>query len=345
MIDGIPVQRWLFLRPSAESLRRGRLDLSAAFLYFYPATLLRLRRLLQTFKPDVVNLHFPDCQISYVLWARKRFAFRLVVSLHGDEIEHWTPTKLHPRGGLTRLRRILREADAVTACSRYLMFQAIKVESSIAQKAHVIQNGLDRERFYDQSCYRHTRPYVLAYGRLVYKKGFDLLLQAFAQIAHRHPGLDLIIAGEGEEKEQLHTLSMQCGIGDRVYFYGRASQEEIVRLLNGCRLAAVPSRQEPFGIAALEANAAGRPLLATRVGGLPEAAERGDAVNLVSPTVEGIAAGLNEALSSGIDAAIGNRRNGHGSLISWRAVARQYLQVYNGFEASEYRLCGLHNQS
>ena len=156
---------------------------------------------------------------------------------------------------------LLRNADAVTACSRYLLGEAVKFENSIAPKALVIHNGIEPERFDDTSPYPHPRPYVLAYGRLAFKKGFDLLVRSFAKIATSRPNLDLVIAGEGEQRSALERLSARSGIGGRVYFYGRASQPEIIRLLNGCRMVVVPSRQEPFGIAALEALAAGRPVL------------------------------------------------------------------------------------
>jgi glycosyltransferase involved in cell wall biosynthesis len=346
VVDGISVQRWLFLRPDMESVLRGRPDLLAASLYFYPATLDRLRRLLQEFKPDVLNVHFPDGQISHVLWARQQFKFRLVVSLHGNEVERWSLVETHRGRGSARLQAILREADAVTACSRYLMSQAMHLESSIGHKAHVIPNGIDHERFLDQSYYGHPRPYILAYGRLVYKKGFDLLLRAFAQIADRHPEFDLIIAGEGEDGKQLQSLSAQYRIAHRVYFYGCASQPEIICLLNGCRLMAVPSRHEPFGIAALEAIAARRPVLATCVGGLPEVAASGP-VRLVEPTVEGIAVGLSEMLNSRTQFPIASSRRPDVdvSVTSWREVARQYLQVYAGLKTNEYALCAVHNDA
>ncbi|MBZ5596315.1 MAG: glycosyltransferase family 4 protein [Acidobacteriia bacterium] len=336
-IDGVSVRRWLFLTPGLEHLRRGRPDLLAASSYFYPATLHQLGRLMGDFQPDVVNVHFPDNQIPHVLWARRRFAFRLVVSLHGNDVERWSSMETRTDAGSTGFKSLLRDADAVTACSRYLLRQAAKVESSITPKAHVIHNGIDLERFEDRSCYPHPRPYLLAYGRLVYQKGFDLLVRAFAQIAPMYPDLDLIIAGEGAERNELERLSAQSGVGSRVYFQGRASQPEIIRLLNGCRLVAVPSRHESFGIVALEALAAGRPVLATRVGGLPEVTE-GAPVNLVEPAVEDLVAGLNEMLSE-TPFSGGRAPRSRISTASWPEVAERYLQLYSQLVSPERVLC------
>jgi glycogen(starch) synthase len=328
-IDGVPVRRWLFLTPALEYLRRGRPDLLAASFHLYPTALNRLGQLMREFRPDVMNVHFPDNQIPHVLWARRRFRFRLVVSLHGDDVERLISEEPYSAADAasTGLKTLLREADAVTACSHHLMREAAKLEASVTGKMHVIHNGVAVERFQDQSHYPHPRPYVLAYGRLVYKKGFDLLVRAFARIALTYPNLDLIIAGEGEEKGELEKLTAQSGISGRIYFYGRASELEIVRLLNGCRMVAVPSRQEPFGIVAIEALAAGRPVLATRVGGLPEVTN-GAAVSLVEPTVEGLVAGLNEALCAERVCSVTDPVQPRQKLRSWGEMTDDYMRSY-----------------
>src|ERR1051326_9008917 len=84
-IDGVSVHRWLFLKPQLQRLIR-RPDLFLASLYFNPSTLLKFARLVRRFRPDVINVHFPDSQIPFVLWLRRRFSFRLGVSLVGGEI-------------------------------------------------------------------------------------------------------------------------------------------------------------------------------------------------------------------------------------------------------------------
>src|SRR5690606_37416515 len=98
--------------------------------------------------------------------------------------------------------------------------------------------------------------------------------------------IDLLIAGDGEEKESLISKTQKLGLAGNIHFVGRASSDQVVQLLNGCRFVVVPSRQEPFGIVALEAMAARKPLLATAVGGLVELLEPTSAC-LVQPTVEG----------------------------------------------------------
>jgi glycosyltransferase involved in cell wall biosynthesis len=359
IMDGISVRRLLFLSPSIDTLQRGRPDLFLASFYYYPSSLWRLQNIIRTFRPEIVNVHFPDHQIHFVLALRQRFQFRLIVSLHGHEIEKVasddsvkdTNAPKHS-GAAESLRMILREADAVTACSQYLLDKAIQVEPSIAGKGQVIHNGIDPERFINKSVHLHPRPYAFAFGRLTHKKGFDLLLKAFAQSDAVERGVDLIIAGEGEEENALSLLAQQLGLESRVHFLGRATPTEVVRLLNGALFVVVPSRREPFGIVALEALAAGKPVLATKTGGLEEFLSEFSedkvrldqtgftkeqrpsfgstpVVTLVEPNVEKLTYGLRQMLASGNDL----RHTGDYHIsdkYSWAHVTRTYESVLVG---------------
>jgi glycosyltransferase involved in cell wall biosynthesis len=297
------VERWPFLNSSADALRDGRFDLALAGAYYRPASLARLTRLIAAFQPDVVNVHFPEARLAGVLRIRAAHRFRLVVSLHGDDVErcfrHGSERQTHS------LRTFLRNADVVTACSKYLLDRATAVEPSIACKSSVIHNGVDPARFEERAAYAHPRPYLLGLGRHTYKKGFDLLVDAFARLASRFPNVDLILAGDGEERERLTTQCAALGLQHRVEFYGRATATEVIQLLNGCRVAVIPSREEPFGIVALEAVLAGRPTVATRVGGLPELvaalgvgpSDETPAVRWTEPEPRGLQRALAEALT------------------------------------------------
>jgi len=281
---------------------------------------------MRRFRPDVINVHFPDHQIPFVMALRREFDVRLVVSLHGYDIEAVTADESclngnglrdssYQRSSINRLRSILNEADTVTACSQYLLTKAIGVEPSISDKGRVIHNGIDPKRFENKASYEFGRPYFLAIGRLVHSKGFDMLLDAFARI---NSNVKLIIAGEGEEREVLENQARQLGLERRIHFFGAATPEQIVSLLNGSLLVVIPSRFESFGIVALEALAAGKPILASRVGGLPEllmsvrhqvedrlssTSDAGDKpldqfMTLVEPTASALASGLTRLLCS-----------------------------------------------
>lgn len=292
--DGIPITRWLMLRPNLPDLRRGRLDALLAACVYYPLTLRRLARLMQTFQPQTVNFHFPTHLTHFVLWLRRRYAFRLVVSLHGHDVLGDSARSAYEG---RQFRQLLAQADAVTACSADLLAKATALAPSIAPRAAVHYNGVDLARFADRTPFPHPRPYLLFFGRLIATKGVDLLLEAFAQNAALQPELDLLLAGDGDLHQVLEAQSALLGIHNRVHFLGRAAPKQIVQLLNGCCFAVFPSRVEPFGIVAVEAMAAGKAVLATRVGGFPEVLPVPPNC-LVEPTVDALASALTDWLSN-----------------------------------------------
>jgi glycosyltransferase involved in cell wall biosynthesis len=349
----------LFLTPGLSSLKRKRPDLFLASFYFYPNSLWRLRKIVRSFRPDVVNVHFPDHQIPFVLALRGLINVRLVVSLHGHDIERLNIDDLVPnengisglryqRPAVDRLRSILVRADAVTACSQYLLEKAIRFEPSIGSKGRVIHNGIDLTRFRNKTAYVSSRSYILGLGRLVRAKGFDLLLDAFAQTGSEKT--DLIIAGAGEERAALENQARELGLEGRVHFFGPATAEQAVSLLNGCMLVVIPSRSESFGIVALDALAAGKPILATSVGGLVELLtdvykEFGDGIRassatfgryqdvatvaqgvmLVDPNAQALAEGLSKALHSNPRETC--RVEPRMDRYSWDRVGREYEAV------------------
>lgn len=109
------------------------------------------------------------------------------------------------------------------------------------------------------------QPHIVAMGRFVHKKGFDDLLRAFAvlELPNRQPRLTL--AGDGPEAEQLHRLSRELGIADRVEFPGWI--EDVTAFLDPADLFVLPSRDEPFGIVVLEAMARNAAIVSTRTKG------------------------------------------------------------------------------
>ncbi len=120
---------------------------------------------------------------------------------------------------------------------------------------------------------------VLTMAKLLHRKGLDLLLEAFAKLNNDRAAL--VIAGSGPEEANLRALAVARGIAPRVRFLGH--RDDTGDLLAACDLFVLPSRAEGLGVAALEALAAARPVLATRVGGLAEVVVDGRCGLLVPP--------------------------------------------------------------
>jgi glycogen(starch) synthase len=124
-------------------------------------------------------------------------------------------------------------------------------------------------------------PRLLCLGRAVSQKGFDLALAAFARLVPRFPGIRLTIGGDGKEKPSLEAMAHQLGVANSVEFRGWVQPEHVPELLSSHTLVLMPSRFEPFGIVALQAAQMARPVVATRVGGLPEVVAAGETGLLV----------------------------------------------------------------
>ena len=122
---------------------------------------------------------------------------------------------------------------------------------------------------------------LLFVGRLVSVKGADLAIEALRQLHERGVSTTLTIYGDWPERAALEQEVEQAGIGSAVTFEGWTGPEELAAQYRTSNLLLVPSRHEPFGIVALEAIASGCPVVASRIGGLPEAV--GDCGLLVPP--------------------------------------------------------------
>ena len=144
-------------------------------------------------------------------------------------------------------------------------------------------NGVD-QRYFNLSS--KSGDYVLFLGRAdVHMKGLDLLVAAFAQISESYPNLRLKIAGRAEETQTalLNKLVSGSGVEERIDVLGAVGEEEKDALLANARFACMPSRYEGWGIAAVEAQAAGKAVLATQISGLQDAVRHGETGHLVVP--------------------------------------------------------------
>jgi glycosyltransferase involved in cell wall biosynthesis len=286
----VPVARWFFLTPRGSDVRRGRVDLFLAGLIFFPLTLIRLIWKIAREKPDVVNLHFVGAPALFVLIARWLIRFRFIVSLHGDDVD-----------GLSRgtrfdrwvFRQTLRRADGVTACSGYLLNQAQTIEPTIANKARVIYNGIDLPT---GDLPRATMGGILAVGRLELSKGFDVLIRAMAELQKKGCRARLTLIGDGSERASLENMAIATRLAN-VEFRGQESQVLVYRAIETSRLVVIPSRRDSFGLVALETMALGKPIVATRVGGLPKVLQNADALFVAPDDPVSLACAIEAAMT------------------------------------------------
>jgi len=182
------------------------------------------------------------------------------------------------------VRRVVAISESVRDClvGGGVPADRIRVISSAVDPER-LRPGRGREAFRAAMEVEEGVPVVLCLGSLVRRKGIDVLLEALALLAAdgraRLPRVWIV--GQGPERPALEARSAELGLGASVRFLGRRA--EVGDLFAACDLVCMPSRAEGLGVAALEAMAAGRAVLASRTGGLAEAVVDGRTGVLVSP--------------------------------------------------------------
>lgn len=174
-----------------------------------------------------------------------------------------------------------------------------------------------------------------AYGRMVAKKGFDVLLRALGRLAGQGMEARLVLGGDGPERARLEALAENLGLGDRVRFAGWIS--DVPALLHGADVFVLPSLDEPFGIVVLEAMALDTPIVATRSQGPAEILDADTAYLCGIGDPEGLAAAMAEAAAD----YPGRRRRAAAALERYRSrysaavVIPQYEAVYEALSGVE----------
>lgn len=227
---------------------------------------------------DVIHAHYAVPHATAAYLAREIIgpgAPRVVTTLHGTDI-----TLMGTDPSFTEIIAFsINRSDAVTAVSESLRTDTVSL-LSIDRTVRVIPNFLDCSRWRRQEpaglCRRlapegeRVLMHMSNFRRV--KRPWDVV-EVFARVAREIPSR-LILVGDGPEMAPTLSLAERLGVRDRIAVLG--NQEQVVPLLSGADLFLLPSEQESFGLAALEAMACGVPVVVSRTGGLPEVVVDGE---------------------------------------------------------------------
>lgn len=243
----------------------------------YLLSLPRVKRLLSRLSPDLLHAHYAS---SYGFLAACTGFHPFMLSVWGSDI-YRAPYRPHLR---PLVRRALKSADLIGSTSSDMAEETRRhlPPGGGSSKIEITPFGVDTG-FFHPAPSLSNEPVIGTVRQMKPVYGLEYLLEAFASIRREIPGARLLLVGDGYHRPALEQLAGRLSLKESVTFTGYLSQEKLLPLLHSMRVFAMPSLSESFGVAALEAQACGIPVVASRVGGLPEVVRHGETGYLVPP--------------------------------------------------------------
>jgi glycogen(starch) synthase len=292
---------------------------------------------LAGWQPDIVHGH--DWQLG---WAADSLAARydvpFVLTMHGTErVRHGGQLPLgHPTDINSIEWWLAFQADRMISPTRFIVEQLITGFELAEDHVIHIPNGIDPDLWRPATGPRvpsGPRPsLVVSWGRVQYEKGFQVLARAMHVLRSRVPEVTSAIAGRGSYLPELQTQVDVEGVSDIVDLPGYLNDTDLRHLVHRAGCVVIPSLYEPFGIVALEALAAGAPLIVARTGGLAELVAGTDAGITFEPGNPDDLADAIEQVLTNHDLAnilVANARDLIEQKYAWAAIARTTAEVYS----------------
>jgi glycosyltransferase involved in cell wall biosynthesis len=319
----------------------------------HAGTALRLARLARSVKADIVHCYNPRPMLYGGLAARAIGIRAVVGSLSAfacqvpDRSYGFLPQPLATasRRNVWRNRLAAKTMRFLVAVSPSLGRRFCEYNRVPLDKLRVIAYGADLpvadritpahvSRLRQQLGLGADDVVIGSVGRLVEQKDYPTLLHAFALSAMRVPRLRLVIAGDGPLRSRLEDMARGLAIADRIRFLG--TWDDVPTLLRSVDLFALASKFEPFGVALLEAMAAGLPIVATSVNEIPEIVADGACGLLTPPSHPSKMAALFVRLARDRDlrARLGARARVEAQQYSLQATVAAYERLYDASRGS-----------
>ena len=262
----------------AENIRFHEVNVNAYPLFEYPPYTLNLTsKIVDTVKYeelDILHMHYAIPHTTSALLARQILAkegihIPIVTTLHGTDI---TIVGQDPSFAPV-VNYSINESNGVTAVSDYLRSETL--DADIQNDIEVIPNFIDTDRF-QRLPREHFKQAICPNGErlLVHVSNFRPVKRAtevvdvFHRLQQKGHGLKLLLVGDGPDRTSAEHRARELGVYDDVRFLGK--QEPVEEILSIADIFMMPSGSETFGLAALEAMSCGVPVIASRIGGLPE---------------------------------------------------------------------------
>ena len=245
-------------------------DRKAKFSYLFQ--LKALRKLNREFAPDIVHAHYAS---SYGFLASRLRVKRFYVSVWGSDVFEFPKRSIIHKAVF---KHVMRKADQVFSTSKVMKDEILKY---VSKDITVIPFGVDLELFKPLN-EKRDKPFVIGTVKaLEHVYGIDRLIEVFASFNKRYPDAECHIYGAGSELKKLEMLANNLGVSNNIKFFGVIPQDQVPIAIASMDVFCVLSREESFGVAAVEAAACKIPVIASNVGGLPEVVSNNETGYLV----------------------------------------------------------------
>ena len=329
-IDGIKVYspKYLIIPRVSEAIH--------SILMFF-SVIKTARKLHKQIKFDAINAQwlYPDGVVSY--WLSKILKIGITVSALGCDVNIF----LEQKEKKLQIIHMLKHIDSITVVSES-MKRRLLAEGVQEQKLSVIPNGVNARIF----CLRNKKvcrqklalaregKIILFVGRLLDVKGVSYLIEAARQLAEKQKEFTLYLVGEGEQRQQYEEAVTEHHLRAHVKFVGGKGHHEIALWMGACDVFCLPSLREGCPNVVLEALSCGRPVVASRVGGIPDVACKQSGVLVEPADSHALFKALDLALHQEWEPSEIRRSVTH---LSWEAAAEKYYQAIHAVLTQQER--------
>ncbi|VAW65934.1 Glycosyltransferase [hydrothermal vent metagenome] len=278
---------------------------------------------------DIINSQwlYPDsCAVDIAI---ENIDLPHVATGLGCDINH----DLYEAGKKEKITRMLNNANAITVVSNGLKNELIEVGFNNT-KITVIANGVDIKKFSplsENDCresldLEKNTPIILYVGRLSLEKCVSSLIKSAARLIKQDYSFNLYIVGDGPLRNELESLTEKLNIKQQVHFIGNVEHDEIINWMGACNYFCLPSLREGCPNVVLEALSCGRPVIASKVGAIPDVVSDSSGILFSPDDIDSIC----DAFKSAFDRQWDEKRIAESvKKLSWDHAAKKYIDIFN----------------
>lgn len=319
--EGIPIQRFCF----NSIIEMKDLSIISKVQQY-------VKSLLKEFQPDII--HVNTCiggSVFVFLLLRDLFHCPCIATVHASPLYEDTIPSV--------IEKLLKKLDAVCCVSKWVLQLMQNIFPGYIDKMHLVYNGLSPSNIPFSEPY-FIKPSLLMLGRLSIEKGFNYGIEAFHLLKDKYQNLQMNIIGDGNERVYLEHLVKKFKLVNSIKFWGQQPKQIALLQMSRTSIVIVPSLLESFGLVILEALQLQRPVIASRIQGIPELIVDGE-TGLLVPIKDPYALAQSiERLLENPDQAIEMGKKGYKQVIQTYTIeqnASAYENIYH--QLLEKALC------